>query len=154
MRTLRASLALLSLLAATPLSARPITEEPRNRELDHGKFTIKIRNHVIGAENFGIEARADSINCLARSSVTQRTDKGDEQIEKFVTDDPQVLERVGGLSDMYKKYERLAYDAEQKCAKATAKTPADRRYNEHMRDLELFKQTNGLIADMWERMGH
>jgi len=77
-----------------------------------------------------------------------------EQIEKFVTDDPQVLDRVGGLADMYKKYERLSYEAEQKCAKATAKAPADRRYNEHLRDLELFKQTNGLVSDMWERMGH
>lgn len=77
-----------------------------------------------------------------------------EQLEKLVTDDPQVLDRVGGLADMYKKYERLAYEAEQKCAKATAKAPSDRRYNEHMRDLELFKQTNGLVADMWERTGH
>ena len=39
---------------------------------------------MIGAENFGIEARADSINCLARSFRTQRTDKGDEQVEKYV----------------------------------------------------------------------
>lgn len=84
MRPLGLTLAFLCLLAAAPLSARPITEEPRNRELDHGKFTIKVRDHVIGAENFGIEARADSINCLARSFVTQHTDKGDEQIEKFV----------------------------------------------------------------------
>jgi hypothetical protein len=84
MRTLRLSLALLFLLAAAPLSARPITEEPRNRELDHGKFTIKIHDHVIGAENFGIEARADSINCQAKSSMTQRTEKGDEQVDKLV----------------------------------------------------------------------
>ena len=84
MRTLRLSLALVCLLGAAPLSARPITEEPRYRELDHGKFTIKVRDHVIGAEDFGIEARADSINCLARSSMTQRTDKGDEQIDKLL----------------------------------------------------------------------
>lgn len=84
MRTLRLCLTLVSLLAAGPLAARPITEEPRNRELDHGKFTIKVHDKVIGAENFGIEARADSINCLGRSFFTRRTDKGDEQIEKYV----------------------------------------------------------------------
>jgi hypothetical protein len=75
---------LLCLAAATPLSARPITEEARNRELDRGKFTISVHGHVIGAENFGIEARADSINCLARSFRTQRAEQGDEQIEKYV----------------------------------------------------------------------
>jgi hypothetical protein len=84
MRPLRLFPALLCLLAASPLAARPITEEPRNRELDRGKFTIRLHDHVVGAENFGIEARADSINCLARSFRTQRTDKGDEQVEKFV----------------------------------------------------------------------
>src|SRR5262245_47247225 len=86
MRTLRVHFlaALLSLAAAAPLSARPITEEPRNRELDRGKFTISVHDQVVGAESFGIEARADSINCLARSYRTQRTEKGDEQIEKFV----------------------------------------------------------------------
>src|SRR5947208_16559147 len=76
--------ALLCLAVAAPLSARPITQEPRNRELDRGKFMIRLHDHVIGAENFGIEARADSINCLARSFRTQRTDKGDEQVEKWV----------------------------------------------------------------------
>jgi hypothetical protein len=75
---------LLCLAGAAPLSARPITEEPRNRELDRGKFTISVHGHVIGAENFGIEARAESINCLARSFRTERTDKGEEQVEKFV----------------------------------------------------------------------
>jgi hypothetical protein len=84
MRLLRLSLAFLSLLAATPVAARPITEEPKYRELDHGKFLVRVHDHVIGAENFGIEARADSINCRARSYRTQRTDKGDEQVEKFV----------------------------------------------------------------------
>lgn len=86
MRSLRVQFlaALLTLAAAAPLAARPITEEARNRELDRGKFTISVHDHVIGAENFGIEARADSINCLARSFRTQRTDKGEEQVEKFV----------------------------------------------------------------------
>jgi len=86
MRSLRVHFftALLTMAAAAPLSARPITEEARNRELDSGKFTIKVHDRVIGAENFGLEARADSINCLARSYRTERTDQGEEQVEKFV----------------------------------------------------------------------
>lgn len=84
MRVFRLLPILLALLAAAPAAARPITDEPRNKVLDRGKFTIRLHDRVIGAETFGMEARADSINCLARSFVTQRTDKGDEQVEKFV----------------------------------------------------------------------
>lgn len=66
-----------------PLGAAPITDEPRNKEIDRGKFVIRVKDRVIGAEDFGIEARADSINCLVRSYRTQRTDKCDEEVQKF-----------------------------------------------------------------------
>jgi hypothetical protein len=84
MHPLRASLAVsLLLVAASTSFAAPITEEPRYKELDKGKFVIRVKDKVIGAEEFGIEARSDSINCLAKSSRTRTTDQGEEEIQKF-----------------------------------------------------------------------
>jgi len=77
-----------------------------------------------------------------------------EQIEKFITDDPLALTRIPGLLEMYKKYEQFVYDADQKWGKATAKKPSERRVNDHLRDAELFGQTDKLVGEMWERMGH
>lgn len=84
MHLLRASLAASCLLVAVATaSAAPITEEPRVKELDKGKFIIRVKDKVIGSEEFGVEAATDSINALARSSRTRQTDQGEEEIQKL-----------------------------------------------------------------------
>lgn len=83
MHLLRASFAVLCLVAAASSSAAPATEEPRYKELDKGKFIIRVKDKVIGTEEFGVEARSDSINCIAQSKRTRSTDRGEEEIEKL-----------------------------------------------------------------------
>ncbi len=77
-----------------------------------------------------------------------------EAIEKEFADDPIKLTRIDGLLPMYKQYEQHRYDAEQKWSKATAKKPSEARVNEHLRDAELYKDTDHLVDQMWERLGH
>ena len=68
---------LAALLLALPARAQEPIES-----LDKGNYVVYLRDRAIGAENFSIDARSDSVTCLARSYVTQRTSKGDETVEK------------------------------------------------------------------------
>jgi hypothetical protein len=74
MRRLRLSLLLL-LAAATPAFA-----QSNDEAIDKGNLIVYLRDHPIGAETFGVEGRADSINSAARSYRKART--GNEMIEK------------------------------------------------------------------------
>ncbi len=78
MRLLPAFLACLALAASAPAALAQAPTE----DLDHGSFIINIHDHAIGAETFGIEGRADSLNCAAHSYRTQHTSQGDEPIAK------------------------------------------------------------------------
>ena len=79
MRPLTTLFALAALIAAAPAIGDQMIQG-----IDQGTFIIRSHGKVIGAENFEIEARAESLNCMARSHHTRITDKGEEQVEKFV----------------------------------------------------------------------
>jgi len=68
---------LAALLLAGPAGAQNPLES-----IDQGNYLVSLSGRSIGAENFTIVARSDSVNCMAHSFVTKRTDRGEETIEK------------------------------------------------------------------------
>src|SRR5215470_16456573 len=71
---------LLPLLLAAPALAQ--TSAPEGESIDRGNFIVYLHDQAIGAETFGVEAHADSINYGARSYLKIHTQSGDEMIEK------------------------------------------------------------------------
>jgi hypothetical protein len=74
---MRASWLLLLLLAF----AAPVRAQDRDA-IDGGNFLVYVRDQAIGAEEFHIEGRADSINSGARSYRKARTESGETMAEK------------------------------------------------------------------------
>lgn len=75
---MRSPIACLGLLLCASLAQAQATPE----EVDRGNFIVYVRDRAIGAETFGIEGRADSLNASGRSYRTVRTDSGEESLEK------------------------------------------------------------------------
>src|SRR5437867_1538531 len=75
-------LAALLLLSVALAAVSSTVCADTNEDVDRGDFVISVRGQAVGGETFGIENRADSVVCKARSYRTQRTSQGDEPIEK------------------------------------------------------------------------
>jgi hypothetical protein len=69
---------LLFLILAAPAFAA----DPSQQSIDRGHFVVYLRDEAVGAETFGVEGRADSINSAARSYRKTRTKNGESMIEK------------------------------------------------------------------------
>ena len=52
--------------------------------LDQGNYVISVGERAVGAENFTIQSRSDSVFCQARSYLTRRTSEGDQMVEKVM----------------------------------------------------------------------
>src|SRR5262245_36348088 len=74
---------LIPLLAALTIGvpASAFAQAPAE-DIDRGSFVIYLKDKAIGAETFGIEGRADSVNASSRSYVRFPTSAGEELIEK------------------------------------------------------------------------
>lgn len=73
---------LATLCLALLLLAPGARAQGAQQELDKGSFIIYLNDRAIGAEVFGIEGRADSLNAVARSYLTMPTESGGESFEK------------------------------------------------------------------------
>ena len=52
--------------------------------IDQGNYVISVGERAVGAENFTIQSRSDSVFCQARSYLTRRTSEGDQMVEKIM----------------------------------------------------------------------
>src|SRR5262245_34747071 len=77
---MRLLIVLLAAVAiATPASA---LAQAAAEDIDRGSFIIYFKDKPIGAETFGIEGRADSVNASSHSYLKFPTSAGEELIEK------------------------------------------------------------------------
>ncbi len=70
----------LLLLLAAPAWAQ--IGAPKDESIDRGNLIVYLHDQAIGAETFGVEGHADSINYGARSYRKVHTANGEEMIEK------------------------------------------------------------------------
>jgi hypothetical protein len=77
MRLLILLLAAVAIVTPAPAPAQAPTED-----IDRGSFIIYLKDKPIGAETFGVEGRADSVNAASHSYVRFPTNAGEELIEK------------------------------------------------------------------------
>ena len=77
MRLLMLVLAVVAIAAPAPAAAQAPAED-----IDRGSFIIYLKDKPIGAETFGVEGHADSLNASSHSYVRFPTSAGEELIEK------------------------------------------------------------------------
>lgn len=75
---MRPVIACLAALLAAPSALAEVPTE----SIDKGSFIVYLRDQAIGAETFGVEARADSINAAAHSYRKSRASDGEIMVEK------------------------------------------------------------------------
>jgi hypothetical protein len=75
---MRLAIPCLALIFIASLAHAQVATE----DLDRGSFIVYVQDRAVGAEVFGIEGRADSLNAAARSYRTIRTKEGEESLEK------------------------------------------------------------------------
>ena len=72
--------ALVAVCFAPALAAAQAATE----SIDQGNYVISVGDRPIGAENFSIESRSDSVYCIAKSYLTRRSPDGDQTVEKVM----------------------------------------------------------------------
>ena len=71
-----------------------------------------------------------------------------ESVEKRINDDPTLLKRTSGLLEMYRAYETDVFEIEAKYLKETAKKPSLAKFNNHLRDAEMYEKTEKQVKEL------